>query len=146
MADGIFTPAVSVTGSIVGIGVAKPSVNNHIIPISIVRTTQPQFSVSEIICPAGYTSGALHVTEVWDRACCVLIRAGSVSSMIFPYVAFSVYRESWQSRSYGSFCWGRLASIISPFIQGSSGLSTPLAPFFVGSKRSSPLSIHVSII
>ena len=36
MADGIFTPAVSVTGAVVGIAIAKPSVNNDVIPISIV--------------------------------------------------------------------------------------------------------------
>ncbi|KAF9013196.1 potassium transporter [Cyathus striatus] len=36
MADGVFTPAVSVTSAVAGIGVAKPSVNQDIIPISIV--------------------------------------------------------------------------------------------------------------
>ena len=36
MADGIFTPAVSVTSAVVGIAIAKPSVNNDVIPISIV--------------------------------------------------------------------------------------------------------------
>ena len=36
MADGIFTPAVSVTSAVVGIAVAKPSVTNDVIPISIV--------------------------------------------------------------------------------------------------------------
>ncbi|KAF8712435.1 hypothetical protein AX14_013103 [Amanita brunnescens Koide BX004] len=35
MADGIFTPAVSVTSAVVGIAVAKPSVTNDVIPISI---------------------------------------------------------------------------------------------------------------
>lgn len=36
MADGIFTPAISVTSAVAGIGIAKPSVNNDVIPISIV--------------------------------------------------------------------------------------------------------------
>jgi KUP system potassium uptake protein len=36
MADGIFTPAVSVTSAVAGIGVAKPSVIKDIQPISIV--------------------------------------------------------------------------------------------------------------
>ncbi|KAM6494401.1 Potassium transporter [Amanita muscaria] len=36
MADGVFTPAVSVTSAVGGIAVAKPSVNNSVIPISIV--------------------------------------------------------------------------------------------------------------
>ncbi|TCD67128.1 hypothetical protein EIP91_000468 [Steccherinum ochraceum] len=35
IADGIFTPAVSVTSAVAGIGVAKPSVNSDITPISI---------------------------------------------------------------------------------------------------------------
>ncbi|KAK2467234.1 hypothetical protein APHAL10511_000783 [Amanita phalloides] len=35
MADGIFTPAVSVTSAVVGISVAKPSVSKDVIPISI---------------------------------------------------------------------------------------------------------------
>lgn len=35
MADGVFTPAVSVTSAVGGIAVAVPSVSNHIIPISI---------------------------------------------------------------------------------------------------------------
>lgn len=146
MADGVFTPAVSVTSAVGGIAVAKPSVTNHITPISIVRVIRPQSSVSEIICPAGYTSGALPVTEVRDRACCFFVRAWSVSSMIFQYVATSIHRELSQSRSYGSFCWRELVSTISPFIQGSSALSTPLVPFSVCLKRSSPpFSIHVSL-
>ena len=37
MADGVFTPAVSVTSAVGGIAVAKPLVTNDIIPISIVR-------------------------------------------------------------------------------------------------------------
>ena len=36
MADGIFTPAVSVTSAVTGISVAKPSVTKDVIPISIV--------------------------------------------------------------------------------------------------------------
>ncbi|KAF8799021.1 potassium transporter, partial [Phlegmacium glaucopus] len=36
MADGVFTPAVSVTSAVAGIGVAKPSVNKDIVPISVV--------------------------------------------------------------------------------------------------------------
>jgi KUP system potassium uptake protein len=36
MADGVFTPAVSVTSAVGGIAVAKPSVSKDIIPISIV--------------------------------------------------------------------------------------------------------------
>jgi KUP system potassium uptake protein len=36
MADGVFTPAVSVTSAVAGIGVAKPSVVNDVTPISIV--------------------------------------------------------------------------------------------------------------
>ncbi|RDB17948.1 High affinity potassium transporter [Hypsizygus marmoreus] len=36
MADGVFTPAVSVTSAVGGIAVAKPSVTENIIPISIV--------------------------------------------------------------------------------------------------------------
>jgi len=36
MADGVFTPAVSVTSAVGGIAVAKPSVTKEIIPISIV--------------------------------------------------------------------------------------------------------------
>ncbi|KAF8964236.1 potassium transporter [Flammula alnicola] len=36
MADGILTPAVSVTSAVAGIGVAKPSVNSDITPIAIV--------------------------------------------------------------------------------------------------------------
>lgn len=35
MADGVFTPAVSVTSAVGGIAVAVPSVSPHIIPISI---------------------------------------------------------------------------------------------------------------
>lgn len=37
IADGIFTPAVSVTSAVQGIAVAKASVANDVIPISIVR-------------------------------------------------------------------------------------------------------------
>ena len=37
MADGIFTPAVSVTSAVGGIAVTKPAVTKDIIPISIVR-------------------------------------------------------------------------------------------------------------
>ncbi|KAF8870459.1 potassium transporter [Infundibulicybe gibba] len=36
MADGIFTPAVSITSAIGGIAVAKPSVTSNIVPISVV--------------------------------------------------------------------------------------------------------------
>ena len=36
MADGVFTPAVSVTSAVGGIGVAKPDVIKDIIPISVV--------------------------------------------------------------------------------------------------------------
>ena len=137
MADGIFTPAVSVTSAVGGIAVAKASVTTHIIPISIVRIIQPQFFVSDIICLAGSTYSALPVTEVRDRACWFLVRSGSVSSMTFPYVATSIHRESSQSRSYGSFCWRGLGSIISRFIQGSSVLSTPLVQFSVRSMHAS---------
>ncbi|KAI0782842.1 potassium transporter [Abortiporus biennis] len=35
LADGIFTPAVSVTSAVAGIAIAKPSVENSVIPISI---------------------------------------------------------------------------------------------------------------
>jgi KUP system potassium uptake protein len=35
MADGILTPAVSVTSAVSGIGVAQPSVINSIVPVSI---------------------------------------------------------------------------------------------------------------
>lgn len=38
MADGVFTPAVSVTSAVAGIGVVKASVTAHITPISIVST------------------------------------------------------------------------------------------------------------
>ena len=37
MADGILTPAVSVTSAVGGIAVVKQSVSSDIIPISIVR-------------------------------------------------------------------------------------------------------------
>ena len=36
MADGVFTPAVSVTSAVGGIAVAKPSVSKDVVPISIV--------------------------------------------------------------------------------------------------------------
>lgn len=36
MADGVFTPAVSVTSAVGGIAVAKSSVEAQIVPISIV--------------------------------------------------------------------------------------------------------------
>ena len=36
MADGVFTPAVSVTSAVAGIAVSKSSVLNDIVPISIV--------------------------------------------------------------------------------------------------------------
>ena len=39
MADGILTPAVSVTSAVAGIGVAKPNVISDIIPISVVSQT-----------------------------------------------------------------------------------------------------------
>lgn len=47
MADGIFTPAVSVTSAVAGIGVAKPSVVGDITGISIVSpyTSLKQCSV-----------------------------------------------------------------------------------------------------
>jgi len=35
MADGILTPAVSVTSAVAGIGVAQPSIINSIVPVSI---------------------------------------------------------------------------------------------------------------
>ncbi|EKM57720.1 uncharacterized protein PHACADRAFT_251527 [Phanerochaete carnosa HHB-10118-sp] len=35
LADGVFTPAVSVTSAVAGIGVAKPSINSDVAPISI---------------------------------------------------------------------------------------------------------------
>lgn len=35
MADGVLTPAVSVTSAVSGIGVAQPSINNSIVPVSI---------------------------------------------------------------------------------------------------------------
>ena len=36
IADGILTPAISVTSAVGGIAVAKPSVENDVVPISIV--------------------------------------------------------------------------------------------------------------
>ena len=36
MADGIFTPAVSVTSAVGGMAVAKASINKDVIPVSIV--------------------------------------------------------------------------------------------------------------
>jgi len=35
MADGILTPAVSVTSAVAGIGVAQPSIINSIVPVSV---------------------------------------------------------------------------------------------------------------
>ncbi len=36
LADGVFTPAVSVTSAVSGIAVAKPDVSKDVIPISVV--------------------------------------------------------------------------------------------------------------
>jgi K+ transporter len=36
LADGVFTPAVSVTSAVGGIAIAKPEVSSKVIPISIV--------------------------------------------------------------------------------------------------------------
>lgn len=37
MADGVFTPAVSVTSAVSGIAIAKESVSSDVVPISIVK-------------------------------------------------------------------------------------------------------------
>lgn len=42
MADGILTPAVSVTSAVGGIAVAKPSVESDIVPISVVSAMIPK--------------------------------------------------------------------------------------------------------
>ena len=44
MSDGVFTPAVSVLSAVGGIAVAKPSVTENVVPISIVN----HFSVDPI--------------------------------------------------------------------------------------------------
>jgi KUP system potassium uptake protein len=48
MADGVFTPAISVTSAVGGIAVAKPSASHDITAISIVGSIQPTFGLSLI--------------------------------------------------------------------------------------------------
>ncbi len=80
MADGVFTPAVSVTSAVGGIAVAKPSVSRDIIPISIVRLT--------IVCciyakrAAGVSRGIVLGSAIWDDQNIIHVFAGyDMSSM-----------------------------------------------------------------
>lgn len=49
IADGVLTPAVSVTSAVSGIGVAQPSVVNDVIPISIVSQKDLSFATTCLI-------------------------------------------------------------------------------------------------
>ncbi|KAG6905989.1 hypothetical protein DXG01_016449 [Tephrocybe rancida] len=64
MADGIFTPAVSVTSAVGGIAVAKASVTKDIIPISIVRTDFPCYDIYVNWCWTGNSFGVVRGTKI----------------------------------------------------------------------------------
>ena len=67
MADGVFTPAVSVTSAVGGIAVAKPSVSSDIIPISIVGIQSIHFfGLNLTTCPTGLSSGLVLGTTIWN--------------------------------------------------------------------------------
>jgi hypothetical protein len=66
MADGIFTPAVSVTSAVNGISVAKPSVSKDIIPISIVSLAKIDLCLLELIPFQGVSRWSFPCSAIWD--------------------------------------------------------------------------------
>lgn len=66
MADGVFTPAVSVTSAVGGIAVAKPSVTHDVVPISIVGSTSYHFNILMFSTTSGISSGIIFSATVWD--------------------------------------------------------------------------------
>jgi len=64
IADGVFTPAVSVTSAVVGIGVAKPAIIKDTTGISIVGI-QPTFW-TDVNRTTGLFSGPLFGTTIWN--------------------------------------------------------------------------------
>ena len=66
MADGVFTPAISVTSAVGGIAVAKPSASNDITAISIVGIQPTLWTVVDhstvfLICP-------IFRTTIWNAS------------------------------------------------------------------------------
>lgn len=64
MADGVFTPAVSVTSAVGGIAVAKPSVSNDIIPISIVSAIYDKTYPQNLLL--GIPGCSVSTSAVWN--------------------------------------------------------------------------------
>ena len=64
MADGVFTPAISVTSAVGGIAVAKPSASNDITAISIVGI-QPILS-TVFNNPTGFFTCPFFRTTIWN--------------------------------------------------------------------------------
>ena len=73
MADGVFTPAVSVTSAVGGIAVAKESVTKDIIPISIVSGffALVQTNINRLIVRKGFFIAPVLRAAIWDTAACV---------------------------------------------------------------------------
>jgi hypothetical protein len=67
MADGVFTPAVSVTSAVGGIGNAKPSVTKDTTPISIVSKIIPPYKMVLIISYlSGVFAGGFLRAAIWN--------------------------------------------------------------------------------
>ncbi len=73
IADGVFTPAVSVTSAVSGIAIAKPSVGDDVIPISIVSGCYYFILVPRYLQVSGFLSGFVPCPVPRDIAACIHI-------------------------------------------------------------------------
>ena len=74
MADGVFTPAVSVTSAVGGIAVAKASVINDIIPISIVSSTV-YFFIPFFNNSSGFPFCVVRCATIWNTSSGIPLRS-----------------------------------------------------------------------
>lgn len=92
IADGVFTPAVSVTSAVQGIAVAKPSVENDVVPISIVGRLDFQNTV--VLCSKLH-AGPPHRTvlgpEPWYCTTRFLVCSMSVDNAMHMYRLLTVF-------------------------------------------------------
>jgi hypothetical protein len=100
MADGIFTPAVSVTSAVSGIGVAQPSVLDSLKPISIVGDLLYWERVDTDSQPAVHNNWIFLLATVWNHQ--------TLRDLWPEYAETSLTRTLFSSihiqlRSYGSF-------------------------------------------
>ena len=123
MADGVFTPAVSVTSAVGGIAVAQPSVSKNIIPISIVSNTLVSNPKSRLIVSTGSASGLIRRSAVRNRPSGMDVRTWFAK---FCSLDDNIVTSS-QCRLFGSSSSHRLEYTISPPTPVSFALSTPRA-------------------